>query len=223
MVAGLSRVRQRRRHHLLKAAQRVFLRDGWPATTMEAVAAEAGISKQTLYNYFPDKARLFVAMIEMMRGEAIPRTLQGLTDGLAAEDVAAALQPLVLELFREVARPDRAAYLRMLVEMAPDFPEVLRAARQRAMAEHTKRLGAALDAGARCGRLRPVDGDVVATLLWGAVAAYGLLLPRIAPDAHRALSPERMAAGVVDLICYGIQARDSLAVAEPEMSSGSDL
>ncbi len=52
--APLSRVKHRRRCHLLQAAQRVFLRDGWAATTMEAVAAEAAISKQTLYNYFPD-------------------------------------------------------------------------------------------------------------------------------------------------------------------------
>ena len=143
----------------------------------------------------------------MMRGEAILATFAGLTEALMADDVATAIQPLVLSIFRDVADPDRAAFLRMLIEMAPDFPEVIRAARQHAMAENAERLGVALTAGAEQGRLRAVDGDVMATLLWGAIAAYGVLLPRIAPDVHRALPPERMAAGLVDLICHGILAR----------------
>src|SRR5579884_822985 len=59
-----TRVRAVRRRNLLEAAERLFLRDGYRHATMERVAEEAGVSKQTLYNYFADKEELFTALLE---------------------------------------------------------------------------------------------------------------------------------------------------------------
>lgn len=47
---------------LLKAARRVFLAEGYVATSMQAVADRAGVSKMTLYRHFSDKDELFQAM-----------------------------------------------------------------------------------------------------------------------------------------------------------------
>ncbi|TVL87862.1 TetR family transcriptional regulator [Streptomyces sp. SAJ15] len=54
---------QRRRRELLEAADRVVLRDG-PDASMNAIAAEAGITKPILYRHFGDKGGLYRALAE---------------------------------------------------------------------------------------------------------------------------------------------------------------
>ena len=53
----------RSREELLDAAERVVLRDG-PQASMNAIAAEAGITKPILYRHFGDKAGLYVALAD---------------------------------------------------------------------------------------------------------------------------------------------------------------
>jgi AcrR family transcriptional regulator len=48
-----------RRREILDAARKVFDADGYEATTMDAVALAAGVSKGNIYNYFTSKQELF--------------------------------------------------------------------------------------------------------------------------------------------------------------------
>ncbi|MBO8184297.1 TetR family transcriptional regulator [Streptomyces spirodelae] len=52
---------EQRRRQLLEAAERVVLRDG-PGASMNAIAAEAGITKPILYRHFGDKGGLYRAL-----------------------------------------------------------------------------------------------------------------------------------------------------------------
>lgn len=56
---------------VLEGARTVFLRDGFEGASVDDIAREAGVSKATLYNYFPDKRILFieVAKAECCRQE----------------------------------------------------------------------------------------------------------------------------------------------------------
>jgi TetR/AcrR family transcriptional repressor of mexJK operon len=49
---------------ILRAARASFFEGGYSLTTMESVAARAGVSKGTLYARFPDKPSLFTALVE---------------------------------------------------------------------------------------------------------------------------------------------------------------
>lgn len=62
------------RQRLLDAAQRCFYRDGITATGVDALAAEAGVSKRTLYKHFGSKQGLVTAYLE--RREAYWRERQ---------------------------------------------------------------------------------------------------------------------------------------------------
>ncbi|MET9293171.1 TetR family transcriptional regulator [Streptomyces sp. NPDC003077] len=66
---------ERRRRELLEAADRVVMRDG-PEASMNAIAAEAGITKPILYRHFGDKGGLYRAL-------AVRHT-DALLDGLRA-------------------------------------------------------------------------------------------------------------------------------------------
>lgn len=51
--------REARREHILRAALRCFARSGYYPTTVDDIAAEAGVSKGTPYVYFESKEALF--------------------------------------------------------------------------------------------------------------------------------------------------------------------
>src|SRR5947207_15171817 len=53
------------RRTILEAAERLFLQDGYPATTMDAIAAEAGVSLKTAYLPFSTKSGLLRALWDL--------------------------------------------------------------------------------------------------------------------------------------------------------------
>lgn len=52
-----------RREAILEAARNIFLRESYTGASMESVAQEAGVSKQTIYNHFANKDELFRALV----------------------------------------------------------------------------------------------------------------------------------------------------------------
>lgn len=58
---------------ILRSAGALFARNGYPATSMEAIAAAADISPTTLYNYFGTKKQILLAMITRSDEELLQR------------------------------------------------------------------------------------------------------------------------------------------------------
>jgi AcrR family transcriptional regulator len=48
---------------ILSAAAHVFCRDGFTGTSLDSIACEAGVSRQTVYNHHGDKESLFIAVV----------------------------------------------------------------------------------------------------------------------------------------------------------------
>ena len=64
MTTGLSERQTAKREQIATAARKLFLELGYAGTSMDAVSAEAGVSKQTLYTYFPAKVDLLKAILD---------------------------------------------------------------------------------------------------------------------------------------------------------------
>lgn len=79
-----------RRHRILDAAGICFARSGFHQTTMQDVAAEAGMSPGNIYRYFPSKDALIAGMTERDR----VRILQDFASIADAADMMAALSGL---------------------------------------------------------------------------------------------------------------------------------
>lgn len=62
---------ERNRKRILDAAEIAFLSAGYEQTSMDAVAAAAGVAKQTVYAHFGTKEALFIAMTETMINAAV--------------------------------------------------------------------------------------------------------------------------------------------------------
>ena len=65
--------RQARRKQLLGAAQEVFVAQGYHAAAMDDIAERAGVSKPVLYQHFPGKLELYLALLEEHAAELTRR------------------------------------------------------------------------------------------------------------------------------------------------------
>ena len=113
----------RSRALIMAAAARTFLEHGYPGTSVDDIAAEAGVSKRTVYNVFDDKEQLFRAII----GDAIA-TAERFSAELVASTAESADAPTALTvLARELAASvfsGRVVPLRRLrIGEARRFPE----------------------------------------------------------------------------------------------------
>ncbi|MBS0381741.1 MAG: TetR/AcrR family transcriptional regulator [Proteobacteria bacterium] len=64
-----------KRAAILAAAKRLFPQQGFEGTSMDAVAADAGVSKLTVYSHFGSKEALFIETVRCKCGDLLPLTL----------------------------------------------------------------------------------------------------------------------------------------------------
>jgi AcrR family transcriptional regulator len=105
--------KQATRGRILEAARDCFGKDGFEATTTREIAAAAGIAAGTLFNYFPAKEAIAVALVADVLHEA-RRKYEGRTQG--GESLEEDLFGLVAAELRAL-RPHRG-YLRPVLETA---------------------------------------------------------------------------------------------------------
>jgi TetR/AcrR family transcriptional regulator, mexJK operon transcriptional repressor len=129
----------------------LFLAEGYGATSIEAVAQHARISKRTFYHRFPDKAALFGAVVHRIIEELRPPSGTPLYEGGNLEEVLRRLARLML---RAVLTPMALALNRLMVAEAQRFPELAAiVAREGGRAELVGQIAGMLERGARAGTL----------------------------------------------------------------------
>ncbi|KUO02683.1 TetR/AcrR family transcriptional regulator [Streptomyces caeruleatus] len=79
----------RKRAAILTAARELFLADGFDRTSVDAVAARAGVSKRTVYDYFGDKRTLLQAVVDGV-GQSLITTIRRILDDTLADPAEAA-------------------------------------------------------------------------------------------------------------------------------------
>ena len=113
-----------RRHAIIDGAGRVFARDGYEGASMAQIAREVGVSKGTLYNYFPSKAALFSVFIASGCDETLKSILAMAPETNHPEETLHSVGIAVLEM---LLSPFRQAIHRMVMSEAQQFPELARA------------------------------------------------------------------------------------------------
>jgi TetR/AcrR family transcriptional repressor of mexJK operon len=99
---------QRKHDAIAAAALVLFARDGYERTSVDAIAAEAGVSKRTVYSHYGDKENLFLLGLAetyvVMRdrvGDIVNRTLSDVSD---VDDVEKSLIACVREIVETISR-----------------------------------------------------------------------------------------------------------------------
>jgi TetR/AcrR family transcriptional regulator, mexJK operon transcriptional repressor len=158
----LNRLAKERR--IMDAALKVFADQGYSGTSMDAIAALAGVSKPTLYQYFGSKEQLFSAIMVAQRDSMLGAFEE--PDGLG----------LVPELWAfswhyadTILRPDFLSLARLIIGEAQRFPEIGRAYQSAGPERVLRGMMDYLDAKRAEGSLSFDDVELAAEDLWGLI------------------------------------------------------
>lgn len=112
-----------KREQILQGAMKIFLHHGYATTSMDRVAFEAGVSKQTIYSHFQDKEGLFRALIERVTIRRLQAEYQSESELFQGEPVPV-LTKLANSILRRMEDPEYIALIRLVIAESGRFPEL---------------------------------------------------------------------------------------------------
>jgi TetR/AcrR family transcriptional regulator len=198
--------RQRTIDALLRAAEEVFAAQGVEVTTVEEIAARAGVAVGSIYNHFGSKSGLHAAVVERALGvdrnymdRAYTADRTPLEQLYAAANEYLAFYLAYPEYFRMLAFPSGPG------QYAAGHELSARLARE--VDQQNQRMVEALRAGIAAGRVREVDAEAVATVLWA--SWNGIISLGWRPDSLRRTDSELRALlrTATDIVANGLIAR----------------
>lgn len=107
---------------VLNAAMRLFTEHGYGATSMDAVAVGAGVSKATVYAHFANKQKLFAAVVRSECRRAIEQ--MAIPDDVHDLDLRAALTRIARTFLEVAMTPRKLAIFRVVIAEVRRFPEL---------------------------------------------------------------------------------------------------
>jgi TetR/AcrR family transcriptional regulator, mexJK operon transcriptional repressor len=114
----------RKRRAIVDAATTAFLRNGYRGTSMDEIAALAGVSKRTVYGHFADKERLFTEIVTGTVKAAGDPVHQEVLDLQDSGDLEADLCDLARRQLALVMQPHIMRLRRLVIAEAGRFPEL---------------------------------------------------------------------------------------------------
>ncbi|MCA0435645.1 MAG: TetR/AcrR family transcriptional regulator [Actinobacteria bacterium] len=110
--------RQARRAQLLEAAQEVFVSSGYHAAAMDEIADRAGVSKPVLYQHFPGKMELYLALLDDANEQLTAAVLAALQTATTDAERVAATMDAYFEFVSRERTPYRLVFESDLVNDA---------------------------------------------------------------------------------------------------------
>ncbi|TKT80118.1 TetR/AcrR family transcriptional regulator [Aquamicrobium sp. LC103] len=161
---ALPRSHSAKRLCIIEAAARVFCREGFAGANIDLIAAEAGVSRQTVYNHHGDKEKLFVAVVQDISDRtnaAIFETLSTFPD--RPDDLEADLVEFAVRLNRNCVCNSEGRFLRKLLQAESDrYPELFSGWCDQGPAKIWAALGARFARLAHAGLIEIDEPDMVA-------------------------------------------------------------
>jgi AcrR family transcriptional regulator len=191
-------LRQRRKEarpqELLDAALVLFVEKGFSATRSEEVAARAGVSKGTLYRYFPSKEELFKAVV---RANLSARIAEGqLVADRFTGSSAQLLRGLMHAWWQRVGDTAAGGIFKIIVAEVRNFPELAQFYADEVAIPAQRLISGTLRRGIARGEFRTVPIDetthtLIAPLLFMALHKHSI-------GACRALTPASDPGSLID-------------------------
>ncbi len=111
----------RKRRQILDGAYRIFMQQGFDATSMGDIAREAGVSKGTLYVYFDSKERLFQELVREEKARQFPAIF---AINPNETDVRAVLTRIGRQFARFITQSHVVMAMRTIIAMAERMPDI---------------------------------------------------------------------------------------------------
>lgn len=199
--------RQRRKEarplELLDAALELFVEKGFTAARAEEVAQRAGVSKGTLYLYYPSKEELFKAVIVHNLSSRIADTAQQVQAWQG--EMSPLLESLLVQWWQETYASPASGVFKILISEMRNFPEIAEYYVQQVIEPGSALIGSIIAKGIGSGEFRPVDVEST---------VHSLVMPMVMLCVHKhglaACTPhhidgQRFIADHVALVVHGLR------------------
>ncbi len=160
---------EERPRQILDAAFETFAEHGLASARLEDIARRAGVSKGTIYLYFPSKEDLFREVVRHTVGDAIDEVERRLTGPTAMDD----LNSFMDAHWRFLCSPKFPPLQRWVHGELTDFPELASFYGQEVLGRGRRLLRAIIERGMERGEFRPMDAGVAARALIALLVTYG--------------------------------------------------
>ncbi len=149
------RRKEARPEEIVAAALEVFVERGYAAARLEEVARRAGVTKGTIYLYFPGKAALFKAVVR----QSLVLNIERAEAALAAHEGSAAdgLRQLLRTAWRTVGETKLSGIPKLIIAEAANFPELARFYWTEVAGRALGVIGSLIERGIARGEFRRVD------------------------------------------------------------------
>jgi len=167
------RLPEERPRQILHAALAVFGERGLAAARLEDIAKRAGLSKGTIYLYFPNKEELFR---EMIRDTVVTQLEAG--ERMVDENVGASVTETLTAFMRAywtfIRSSEFAPVFRLIHAEIHNFPDLARFYAEEVVARGHRLVAGIIQRGIDSGEFREVDPAVAARMLTAPFVMHGL-------------------------------------------------
>ncbi len=198
------RRKEARPGELLDAALDLFVEKGFAATRVEEVAARAGVSKGTLFLYFPSKDELFKAVV---RENLSGRFSQWNKEFESFEGSTTEMIGYCMATWWERVGATRASGItKLMMSEARNFPEIAAFYQHEVIQPGQALIRRILQRGMDRGEFRTLDLDyavysIVAPMIFLILSRHS---PGVCIPDHMVLKPEQYIASQLSIILHGI-------------------
>ena len=190
---------------ILDAAFGVFGARGFHQATLDDVARQAGITKGTIYLYFPSKAALFTAMLKARITAVIPSA--DAADGRASPSLEGRLTAVGRDVYRFLSSPAYLTMFRTVVSEVARFPEVAAQVYQEGVLAANRRFATVIRAAVRSGEFRDVDAMIAARAFIGMFLIFAVSQRLLGGERIYPIADDAVVTTVTDIFLNGVRPR----------------
>ncbi len=218
-VTKRERRKEARPGELLEAALDLFVEKGFAATRVDEVAARAGVSKGTLFLYFPSKEELFKAVVR----ENIAGRFAEWNNELEnfAGTTSEVLRYCYQVWWERIGCTKASGITKLMLSEAQNFPEIVKFYQQEVILPGQALIRRILQRGVARGEFRPVNLDYAVYLVLAPMIFLMLWKHSVGacvPDAL-GMTPEQYIEMQADNILLGLCVRPDGAAPSPSSST----
>ena len=196
-----TRRKEARPSEIVAAALASFAERGYAATKLEDVAAVAGISKGTIYLYFPTKEHLFRAVVE----QAVLPNVEAAEGDLAAHTGSSAdLLRMLAQRFLRLLDSDLTAVPKLVVAESGNFPEIAQFYADAVLRRAFRLIEGILARGVARGEFRPLDVHATLPLFAGPFLLLALWKHSLGRHTDLSFDPRAVAEAHIETLLRGL-------------------
>jgi AcrR family transcriptional regulator len=185
---------------ILKAAQRLFARNGYDGTTTRELAQAAGVAEGTLFRHFENKKAILIEVATQGWVELLTDLLTELSEMGSYKAIAQVMRKRMLHLH------ENADMLRVCFMEAQFHPDLRERIQAEVIVKMTDVAEAFFQTAMDRGIYRPMNPRIVAQVFLGMFTVAGFSRDTIMKEGSSPKAMQEMAEGLADIFLHGVLA-----------------